>query len=168
MSLKKWIFLAGNMILLSGCNRTPVVIQPGVFTQDLPTVLHEKLTRNDKCIVDLLNGINAPVGEFTFKSGEPLNMVGWAFDPEHGAPEIYMQLVSPGLTYTALAERTPRPDINQLFKTDAAWTTGFRLHATQNIEPNIYELRILQPYGDGVAQCKPPIVLKIEPAKSTN
>lgn len=166
MSIKPWGLIIAMLALLTACSdEAPVVIQPGLFTEDWPTVLHSKLVKNDKCIVDQINGIQAPQGELVFKSGETLSMSGWAFDLEGGtSSEIYVQLVSPGLTYNALATRTARADINQLFKLDTAWNTGFTLQATQNIEPNEYELRILQPLARGIAQCKPPIILQIDPA----
>lgn len=168
MSIKKRTLIIASLALVTGCSdRAPVVIPPGLFTEDWPTVLDNELVKNDKCIVDDINGIHAPQGELVFKSGEALNMSGWAFDPKRGASEIYVQLVSAGLTYNALAERTVRADINQLFKLDAAWTTGFSLRATQNIEPNEYQLRILQPFEGSVSQCKPPITLKIKPASGT-
>lgn len=163
MYLKAKQILIVTILVLSGCQEKTVIIQPGAFTEEWPTVLRGELIKNKHCIVDQVNGVRA--AKLTIKQGEKIDLSGWAFTDQDGTPPyVYVQLVGPALTYTSLAQtRPPRPDVNQIHQLDSSWNAGFTLQATQNIEPNEYNIEILQPGDHGVAQCKTPIILKIAP-----
>lgn len=163
--LASLLFLVEILLGLSACSdRTPVVIQPGVFSEDWPTALRGKLIKNKRCIIDSVNSKSAASRHFSQKKGELLQLSGWVFSEHDGTPpEVYIQLVGPALTYTAITQtRIARPDVNQTFKLDPAWNAGFDLKAAQNAEPSEYELHVLQVGKQGVAQCASNVFIKIE------
>ncbi len=148
--------IVAGILWLSACSGgKPVVIQPGAFSEDWPTALRAELVENKLCALHRINGKNSHQPTLIFKSGESLSLSGWVFSKKDGAlPAVYVQLVGPALTYTALAERrTPRPDVNQYFKLDPTWNTGFELQATQHAEPGKYRIDVLQAGEERVAQC---------------
>jgi hypothetical protein len=165
IKVTRW-FLA-SLFCLSACSEDKlVVIQPGVFGEDWPTVLRNELVTGKRCRVDQINGKDPNPHSLVFKSGETLTLSGWMFpNSESESPALYVQMVGPALTYTALAQKRPtRDDVNQYFKLDQKWNAGFELQATQNAEPSEYQLWILQPGSQGVVQCKTKVVIKIDPA----
>jgi hypothetical protein len=147
-------------LLLSGCNRT-TSIEPGKFVEDWPSALRGELIKNSKCAVDAVNGKSAKQ-PWTVKRGEALVFTGWAFVDKGAPPDVYVQIVGPALTYTALTRsRLPRPDVNQYFKLNPDINTGFELSATQDIEPGEYKIEVLQSSDGSVAQCKTQLDLKV-------
>jgi hypothetical protein len=166
MTFRAAPWLLASALFLNACSEgKPVVIQPGIFTEDWPTALRKELVESKRCAIDQINGKNPHQNTLSFKSGEPLNMSGWIFSQTDGvSPEVYVQLVGPALTYTALTQkRTPRPDLIQLFKLQSNWDAGFELQADQNAEPGEYRLEILQPGSKGIADCKIKVIVKIDP-----
>ena len=159
------LFSLATLLGLSACSDDKlVVLQPGTFSEDWPTAIRGKLIKNKKCAIDAVNGKSTEQRHFSLKNGEALVLAGWAFSQEDGpSPEVYVQLVGPALTYTAITQtRYARSDVNQYFKLDPAWITGFELKAVQNAEPNEYELHVLQAGKGGVAQCETDLFIKIE------
>lgn len=145
--------------------KNPVVIQPGKFVEEWPTAIRGRLIRHKKCAVDAVNGVEvARQPSISLKRGNMLQLSGWIFSEKDGAPaEIYVQLVGPTLTYTAITHtRTPRPDVNQYFDLGPSMHTGFELQASQNVEPSEYQIKILQPGQAGVAECETRVSIKIE------
>lgn len=173
MTKVRWIFagllFSSALLGLSACSEgKPVIIQPGLFSEDWPTAIRGALTKNNKCIIDSVNGKSTAQQHFSLKTGDALELSGWAFSEKSGTPpEIYVQLVGPALTYTAVAQRRlARPDVNQTFKLNPDWTPGFELKALQNAEANEYQLQILQQDDRRVARCETGIFIKIDPAIS--
>lgn len=167
MSTRPQQYLLTGLLCLGACSeKAPVVIQAGVFSDAWPTELRGKLVKNKRCFIDQVNGKPLAEQSINVRSGQMLSFSGWAFSEADGAqPNVYVQLVGPALTYTALAQkRTARPDVNQYFKLDVTWNTGFELEAVQNIEPGEYRIEVLQPGKSGVAQCDKNLSLDIKPA----
>ncbi|HET8710497.1 MAG TPA: hypothetical protein VFM32_03925 [Spongiibacteraceae bacterium] len=159
-------FLMSTLCLSACSDKHPIVIEPGKFSEDWPTALRKELLETNKCAADEINNIRTSQQQaFVFKSGDTLEISGWIFSKSDGSPaEVYVQLVGPALTYTALAQkRTARADVNQYFKLDPSWDTGYELQATQSAEAGEYKLEVLQPGPHGIAQCRTNLSLKIEP-----
>ncbi len=159
-------FLAALLALLPGCGeRNPVTIAPGTFGEAWPSALRGELIKNTRCSVDVINGLSPREQSIAVKSGEPLTLSGWVYSKKDGVlPEVYVQLVGPAITYTAIAQRrTARPDVNQHFQLAADWNPGFELEASQTAEPAEYELVVLQPGKEDVAQCHTKRVIRIDP-----
>lgn len=167
----RWLFAGllfsfASLLGLSACSDgKPVVIQPGLFSEDWPTAIRGKLIKNNKCAIDSVNGKSTEQQHFSLKNGDALVLAGWVFSEKSGTPpEIYVQLVGPALTYTAVTQtRLARPDVNQTFKLNPDWTPGFELKAVQNAEPNEYQLQVLQQDERQVARCETGIYIKIDP-----
>lgn len=166
MSIKASGWILASLLCLSACSEDkPVVIEPGAFTEKWPTALRGKLVKNKRCAIDSINGKSPHQATLTFQSGEALTLSGWMFSKTDGTPSgVFVQLVGPALTYTALAQkRTARLDVNQYFKLDPAWNTGFELQAEQNVEAGEYQLGILQTSDQSVIQCMTKVFIEIYP-----
>lgn len=165
MKLRHSLFLL--LPILSGCgNDTPVVLEPGIFSEEWPTAIQGRLTDSKRCSVDSANGQDIHQGTITVKSGEALDLAGWVYSEKDGAPaDVYVQLVGPALSYTAITRtRIDRPDVTDFFKLDPAIKAGFTLHAVQNAEPGQYQFQVLMPGAHGTVQCETRAGLKVEPA----
>lgn len=151
-------------LTLSACSKEkPVTIQPGAFTQEWPTALRGEINNTQGCIVDRINGKSPYDQALTFKSGETLTMNGWTFSKNEGTPsDVYIQLVSPTMTYTALTQkRTSRADVSNAYKLSNEMTPGFELIATQKIEPGEYHIEVLQAGKRSVSQCEAKVSITI-------
>lgn len=167
MSIKASGWILASLLCLSACSEDkPVVIEPGAFTEKWPTALRGKLVKNKRCAIDSINGKSPHQATLTFKSGEALTLSGWMFSKTDGTPSgVFVQLVGPALTYTALAQkRTARLDVNRYYSLDADWRPGFELQAGQAAEPGVYRLEILQPGDRDIAQCDTKVEITIDPA----
>ena len=162
ISIAKVIALS-SLVLASCTKEAPVVIEPGKFGEEWPTAIRGNLIKNKRCIVDSING-KATRESLKIKRGQPLIIGGWTFSADAGTPsDLYIQLVSPALTYTALTQhRVERPDVVQIYKLDPNWKPGFELQASQNAEPGEYRVEILLPTREGVTQCQTQTFVKIE------
>ena len=157
-------WIAISCLWLAACSGgKPVVIAPGAFSADWPSALRAELVSSKKCALDRINEKNPHEQRLSFKSGAKLHMSGWAVPKKEDLhTPLYVQLVGPARTYTALAQqRTKRPDVNHALKTDNSLDAGFDMIATAQLKPGEYAIQTLQPEGDDVTQCDTNVIITI-------
>jgi len=161
----KFGFIATVFLALLGCSKSdrssqPVVIAPGQFVLDEPSKLTgSKIQSSKRCSADTLNGQARSQKDRTWeiKRGEPVILKGWAagLDDKQPYPEVFLRLTGAAQTYYALTtSRHMRPDATHFLQIDSARPIGFELTAkTEQIEPGIYEMMIMQRGAGDIEGC---------------
>lgn len=157
-----------QLAITTGCSRGPekkVEINEGSFVATEPSAVSGDMQDSKNCSLDTINDQLRTDGNWTTTHGSTLTFNGWAFlnDSTRAAPETYIQLFGPALTYYAkTTERYMRPDANKDHHLDAKLAVGFKLTAkTDAIEPGIYQINILQSFNNSVESCSTSATLTV-------
>jgi hypothetical protein len=157
------ILTLGICLAMFGCSKSSntdkeIVIAPGQFVLDEPSKLSEKIKSSKRCSADTLNAKERSTEEtWVIQRGAPIVLRGWAFsiDGNEAYPEVFVRLTGAAQTYYALTtSRHMRSDANQYLQINPSLAIGFELSATTDqIEPGIYEIMIMQRGSGDVEGC---------------